>query len=130
MEYRRLGSSGLEISAVGLGTAGFGRRVAREPAVRLIHEAVEQGINYLDTADTYGDSRVSEEIVGLALKGIRNQVLIGTKIGRPLGKGPNTSGASRHRIVQGVETSLQLLGTDYIDLYQIHFHPGDPASSG
>ena len=120
MEYRRLGSSGLEISAVGLGTAGFGRRVAREPAVRLIHEAVEQGINYLDTADTYGDSRVSEEIVGLASKGIRNQVLIGTKIGRPLGKGPNTSGASRHRIVQGVETSLQLLGTDYIDLYQIH----------
>ena len=120
MEYRRLGNSGLEISVIGLGTAGFGRRVAREIAVRLVHEAVEQGINYLDTADSYGDSRQSEKIVGQAAKGIRHQVLIGTKIGRKIGKGPNAFGASRQHIVQGVETSLQVLGTDYIDLYQIH----------
>ena len=120
MDYRRLGSSGLEISAVGFGTAGFGRRVAPGPAIRLIREAVEQGINYLDTADTYGESRESEEILGRALKGIRHQVLIGTKIGRPIGEGPNASGASRHRILEGVETSLRALGTDYIDLYQIH----------
>ena len=120
MEYRRLGNSGLEISVIGLGTAGFGRRVAGATAVRLVHEAVEQGINYLDTADSYGDSRQSEKIVGQASKGIRHQVLIGTKIGRKIGNGPNSSGASRHHIVQGVETSLQVLGTDYIDLYQIH----------
>jgi aryl-alcohol dehydrogenase-like predicted oxidoreductase len=122
MQYRRLGNSGLEVSVVGLGTNNFGGRTDVEASVQVVKEAVEQGINLLDTADVYGggDGHRSEEIIGQALKGIRSQVLLATKVGSRLGEGPNTVGASRHRIIEGVEASLRALDTDYIDLYQIH----------
>ena len=120
MEYRRLGSSGLEVSVVGLGTNNFGARIDRESSLQVVREAVEQGINLLDTADTYGTGRQSEEYIGQAVKGIRSKVLIGTKVGIRMGDGPNNAGASRQHIVEGVEASLRALDTDYIDLYQIH----------
>ena len=122
MQYRRLGNSGLEVSVVGLGTNNFGGRTDLEGSVQVVKEAVEQGINLLDTADVYGGGggHRSEEIIGQALKGIRSQVLLATKVGLRLGEGPNSVGASRHRIIEGVEASLRALDTDYIDLYQIH----------
>ena len=126
MEYRRLGSSGLEVSVVGLGTNNFGARIDRESSLQVVREAVEQGINLLDTADTYGTGRQSEEYIGQAVKGIRSKVVIGTKVGIRMGDGPNNAGASRQHIIEGVEASLRALDTDYIDLYQIH-RP-DPAT--
>jgi aryl-alcohol dehydrogenase-like predicted oxidoreductase len=120
MEYRRLGSSGLEISAVGLGTNNFGGRMEAEASAAVLRRAVELGINFIDTADVYGGSR-SEEFIGRSLKGIRGQVVLATKFGSPLGEGPNQRGGSRQHILRAVEDSLRRLDTDCIDLYQMHF---------
>jgi aryl-alcohol dehydrogenase-like predicted oxidoreductase len=90
-----------------------------ERSIRVAQEAVEQGINFMDTANTY-NNHVSEECIGKAIKGRRSEVLIGTKVGMPMGEGPNQRGASRHHILVEVEASLRALETDYIDLYQIH----------
>jgi aryl-alcohol dehydrogenase-like predicted oxidoreductase len=120
MEYRQLGSSGLQVSAVGLGTNNFGFRMDESSSIEVARHAVEEeGINFIDTADSYGRF-LSEERIGKALKNVRSQVLIGTKFGNPMGDGPNSRGASRHRIMQQVEGSLRALQTDYIDLYMIH----------
>ena len=120
MEYRQLGSSGLQVSAVGLGTNNFGFRMDENSSIEVARHAVEEeGINFIDTADSYGRF-LSEERIGRALKDVRSQVLIGTKFGNPMGDGPNSKGASRHRIMQQVEGSLRSLQTDYIDLYMIH----------
>lgn len=119
MEYRKLGSSGLQVSAVGLGTNNFGGRIDEENSVTVIRQALEEGINFIDTANSYGRG-VSEERIGKGVKDVRSDVIIATKVANPMGEGPNTRGASRYHIMQQVEGSLRALQTDYIDLYQIH----------
>ena len=120
MEYRTLGSSGLQVSVVGLGTNNFGGRLDFQATDTVIKRSVDQGINLLDTANSYGDTR-SEEFIGKSTKGIRDQVLLATKVASPRGEGPNRRGASRKHVMEQVELSLRRLQTDYIDLYQIHF---------
>ncbi len=119
MQYRQLGSTGLRVSTVGLGTNNFGFRMDEESSIRVAKFAVDQGINFFDTANMYGRG-LSEERIGKALKGIRKDIIIGTKVGMAMGDGTNDIGASRYHIMQQVEDSLRLLQTDYIDLYQIH----------
>jgi aryl-alcohol dehydrogenase-like predicted oxidoreductase len=119
VHHRKLGSSGLKISAIGLGTNQFGGKVDRQAAVDIVHAALDLGINFIDTADVYQSGR-SEEAIGAALKDRRGQAIIATKVGNPVGEEPNQSGASRQRIMDGVRASLKRLGTDYIDLYQVH----------
>ena len=120
MEYRRLGRSGLEVSSVGLGTNNFGRRVDLEGTERVIRQAVDLGINFIDTSNSYSDG-LSEEYIGKSVKGIRSQVLLATKVASSTGQGPNLRGASRVHLLEQVELSLKRLDTDYIDLYQVHF---------
>jgi aryl-alcohol dehydrogenase-like predicted oxidoreductase len=119
MRYRTLGRTGIQVSPYALGTLMLASAMgnAREDSARIIHKALDAGINFIDTADAYGDS---EEVVGQALKGRRDDVVLATKFGRPLGPGPNQQGASRRWIVTAVENSLRRLQTDYIDLYQLH----------
>lgn len=120
MEYRRLGRSGLQVSAVGLGTNNFGSRMEEEAAcIKVLRHAVDIGINFIDTANMYGGKR-SEEFIGNGLKGIRDEVVLATKVSWPMGKGPNQKGASRQHIAHEVDNSLKRLQTDYIDLYQMH----------
>ncbi|WP_329074034.1 aldo/keto reductase [Streptomyces niveus] len=125
MRMRRLGLTGIEVSAYCLGTMVFGKmgNPDHDDCVRMIHRALDQGVNFIDTADVYGYSE-TEEIVGKALKGRRDEVVLATKFNGPMGEGPNRGGSSRRWVVQAVEGSLKRLRTDYIDLYQIH-HP-DP----
>jgi aryl-alcohol dehydrogenase-like predicted oxidoreductase len=126
MEYRNLGSSGLQVSAVGLGTNNFGGRLDLNATDAVIKRSVDQGINLLDTSNSYGDSK-SEEFIGKSVKGIRDQVVLATKVASPRGDSPNSRGASRKHIMDQVEMSLKRLQTDYIDLYQIHFQdPNTP----
>jgi len=119
MEYRYLGPTGLQVSVVGLGTNNFGFRMDESSSVRVAKFAIDQGINFLDTANMYGRG-LSEERIGKALKDVRKDVILATKFGMAMGEGPNALGGSRHHIMQQVEDSLRLLQTDYIDLYQIH----------
>jgi len=119
MQYRNLGSSGLKVSAIGLGTNQFGGKVDLQTTRNIIAAALEAGVNFIDTADIYQDGR-SEEFIGQALAGKRSGVLLATKVYGEVGEGPNDRGASRHHIMQGVEDSLRRLQTDTIDLYQIH----------
>jgi aryl-alcohol dehydrogenase-like predicted oxidoreductase len=119
MEYRSLGASGLKVSAIGLGTNQFGGKVDQETARSIIHAAIDLGINFIDTSDSYQGGR-SEEFIGKALEGRRASALIATKVFNRTGEGPNDRGASRYHILAGVEASLRRLNTDYIDLYQIH----------
>ncbi len=128
MQYRHLGASGLRVSALGFGAGTFagtgplfsawgdtGEREAR----RLVDIALAAGINFFDTADVYSDG-ASERVLGAALKGRRDQVVLSTKTGLRLGDGINDAGASRHRLLRAVDASLRRLGTDYIDLLQLH----------
>lgn len=119
MKYRQLGNSGLMVSEIGLGTNQFGGKVDQKTAQKIIRSAVDAGINLIDTADVYQDGR-SEELIGKAVAGIRDQVLIATKVHHPVGDRPNQRGASRHHIMEGVEASLDRLNVEVIDLYQIH----------
>lgn len=119
MQYRTLGRTGIKVSPYALGTLMFATSIGNpDPAdsVRIIHKALDAGINFIDTADVYGDS---EEVVGQALQGRRDNVVLTTKVGRPIGDDPNQQGASRRWIVTAVENSLRRLQTDHIDLYQI-----------
>ncbi len=119
MQYRTLGRTGIKVSPYALGTLMFASSVGNpDPgdSVRVIHKALDAGINLIDTADAYGDS---EEVVGTALKGRRDEVVLATKFSRPMGDDPNRQGASRRWIVTAVENSLRRLQTDYIDLYQL-----------
>ena len=120
MEYRQLGSSGLKVSTVGLGTNNFGGRIDAERSAAVLRQCIDEGINFIDTANIYGRS-VSEQHIGETVKGIRSQVLIATKVSGGMGDGPNDKGNSRYHIMEQVEASLRRLQTDYIDLYQIHF---------
>lgn len=119
MQYRRLGKSGLKVSTLGLGTNAFGGRADKETSIRVLHHAVDVGINFIDTANIYTDSK-SESIIGEAFEGRRQDVIIATKVGMMRGTGPNDRGASRQHIMNEVENSLRRLKTDYIDLYQMH----------
>jgi aryl-alcohol dehydrogenase-like predicted oxidoreductase len=121
MRRRTLGSTGWSVSEFALGTMMFGAmgNTDHEDSIRIIHTALDAGINFLDTADVYSLGE-SEEIVGQALKGRREDVVLATKFGLPMGQDPNNSGGSRRWIVREVENSLARLGTDYIDLYQMH----------
>jgi len=121
MQFRKLGASGLHVSAVGLGCNPFGNEVDAPTAQRVVERAIDLGVNYFDTADSYHDGR-SEEYLGRALTalGARHQVIVATKFGNRVGPGPNDRGASRLHILRSCEASLKRLGTDYIDLYQVH----------
>lgn len=119
MEFRQLGNSGLRVSAVGLGTNNFGFRMDEESSIKVVHQAMDEGINFLDTADSYGRG-LSEDRIGKAIKGVRSEMIIATKVANTVGEGPNDRGASRHHIMRQVDASLRYLQTDYIDLYQIH----------
>jgi aryl-alcohol dehydrogenase-like predicted oxidoreductase len=119
VEYRYLGQSGLKVSAMSLGTNAFGLRAAEETSIAIVHKALDSGINLLDTADIYNNGE-SERILGLALKGRRSEAVVATKVNGPMGPGPNNLGNSRQHILDGVDASLRRLGTDYIDLYQLH----------
>jgi aryl-alcohol dehydrogenase-like predicted oxidoreductase len=127
MEYRQLGRSGVRVSAIGVGCNQFGNRVDLEGTKAIVHAALDAGINFFDTADTYGNRGGSEEHLGQALKGQWDQVVLATKVRSRVGEGPNDEGASRYHIMAGVEASLRRLQTDHIDLYQIHsFDPTTP----
>ena len=119
MEYRQLGLAGLRVSAIGLGTNQFGSKVDQQGVTRIIDQALELGVTFIDTADVYTQGR-SEETLGVALQGRRQQAILATKVASPVGQGPNDRGASRGHLLDGVEASLRRLGTDYLDLYQIH----------
>ncbi len=126
MEYRRLGSSGLRVSVIGLGGNTFGRYVDERGTADVVNAAFEAGINFFDTANIY-NAGVSERYLGAALRGQRERALIATKVGMRMGPGPNESGSSRKHIFSSVHDSLERLDTDYIDLLQIHtFDPDTP----
>src|SRR5258708_20921421 len=127
MQYVRLGSAGVKVSRFALGTMTYGDKtwrpwVLEEEAARgFIKTAIEKGINFVDTADAYSHG-VSEEITGRAIKDFakRDEIVLATKVCRPMGKGPNAKGLSRKHIMESIDASLQRLGTDYVDLYVIH----------
>lgn len=135
MEYRRLGTSGLKVPVLSLGTGTFGGSGPlfgnwgtsdAQEARRLVDISLEAGVNLFDTADVYSVG-ASEEVLGAAIKGRRDSVLISTKTSLPMGDGPNDAGASRTRLIRAVDDALRRLGTDYIDLLQMHaFDAGTP----
>jgi aryl-alcohol dehydrogenase-like predicted oxidoreductase len=125
MEYRDLGSSGLRVSALGLGTGAFTtdvgapRSVDLRQARALVDRALDGGINFFDTADVYGDGR-AEEVLGAVLRGRRDRAVIATKLRFRAGPGPGDQGLSRTHVLRSADASLRRLGTDHIDLYQMH----------
>ncbi|MEV4442962.1 aldo/keto reductase [Streptomyces sp. NPDC049577] len=135
MEYRRLGSSGLMVPALSFGAGTFGGRgelfgawgdTDAKEARRLLDICLEAGVTMFDTADVYS-AGASEEVLGAAIKGRRDQVILSTKAGLPTGDGPNEAGTSRARLIKAVEDALRRLGTDHIDLFQLHaFDAGTP----
>ena len=127
MQYRQLGRTGLRVSTFTLGTMGFGGTGWATPVGKIdvdgareqIAIARDAGVNLIDTADVYS-AGLSEEIIGKALGTARDEWLLATKVRMPMGDGPNDAGLSRHHVIRGAEASLRRLGTDYIDLYQVH----------
>jgi aryl-alcohol dehydrogenase-like predicted oxidoreductase len=121
VEYRPLGRTGVQVSRLCLGTMMFGAwgNTDHDDAVRIIHRGLDAGINFVDTADVYSNGE-SEEILGKALKDRRDDVVLATKFFMPMGEDPNRRGGSRRWIFTEVENSLRRLGTDHIDLYQVH----------
>src|SRR5437867_4005707 len=123
MRYVPLGTTGVQVSPLCLGTMMFGAwgNPSHEASIAIIHRALDEGVNFVDTANVYSAGE-SEEIVGKALKGRRDDVVLATKFHAPMGEdtSPNRRGTSRRWIVEEVEHSLRRLGTDYIDLYQVH----------
>jgi len=121
VEHRALGRTGVKVSKLCLGTMMFGAwgNPDHADSMRIIHAALDAGITFVDTADVYSRGE-SEEIVGKALKGRRDEIVLATKVHGTMGAGPNQQGNSRRWILQEVEASLRRLGTDWIDLYQIH----------
>jgi aryl-alcohol dehydrogenase-like predicted oxidoreductase len=126
MHYRTLGRTGIKVSPYALGAMMFATSFGNpdpDDSARMIHKALDAGINFIDTADAYGDS---EEVVGKALRGRRDDVVLATKFGRQVGDDPHHQGASRRWIATAVENSLRRLQVDHIDLYQLH--RTDPAT--
>jgi aryl-alcohol dehydrogenase-like predicted oxidoreductase len=135
MEYRRLGASGLMVPALSFGAGTFGGRgplfgawgnTDADQAQRLVDICLEAGVNMFDTADVYSDG-ASEEVLGAAIKRRRGEVLVSTKASLPIGDGPHDAGSSRIRLIAACEAALRRLGTDHIDLFQLHaFDAGTP----
>ena len=121
MEFRPLGSSGIDVSVAGLGCNNFGGRIDFDATRRVIHKALDLGVNFFDTADTYGERGLSEEYLGKVLGSRRGEVVIATKFGLPMAKDAPERNASSAYVMTAVEANLKRLSTDYIDLYQIHF---------
>lgn len=129
MQYRRLGASGLMVSPICLGTMTFGTPVSEADSIRLIHQTLDLGINFIDTANVYegyvrflgSAGGVAEEIVGKALKDRRDKAILATKVGAPIGPGPQDRGLTAMHILREVDRSLKRLQTDTIDLYIIHW---------
>lgn len=130
MEYRNLGKSGLKVPVLSFGAGTFGGSgplfgawgsTDVEEASRLVDICLEAGVTLFDTADVYSDG-ASEEVLGKAIKGRRDRVLVSTKAGLPTGSGPNDWGTSRARLIASVDAALRRLGTDYIDIFQLHAH--------
>ncbi|MCL4848643.1 MAG: aldo/keto reductase [Acidobacteria bacterium] len=119
MPLRLLGRTGVRVSPLCLGAFNFGAATDADTAIRIVHTALDAGINIVDTADSYNEGR-SEEIVGRALAGRRDRVLVATKVHYPTGPGVNDRGNSRHHVLRACDASLRRLQTDYIDLYQVH----------
>jgi aryl-alcohol dehydrogenase-like predicted oxidoreductase len=125
METRAIGS--LQVSVVGLGCNQFGRKIDADTSRAVVDAALEAGVNFLDTSDRYGNGDQpfsgrgrSEEFIGLALEGRRDQVVLATKFGNPIGDDPRDSGAGRRWVPRAIEFSLERLRTDHVDLYQLH----------
>jgi aryl-alcohol dehydrogenase-like predicted oxidoreductase len=127
MNYRQLGRSGLRVSCLSLGTMTFGGRgvfgkvgaTQSTEARRQVDLCLDAGVNLIDTADVYSDG-LSEEIVGEAIRGRRDRLLVATKVRMSMGSGANSAGLSRQHLIEGCEASLRRLGVDHIDLYQVH----------
>src|SRR5258708_11326286 len=124
MRYRKLGNTGLIVSSVALGTMQFGGKMnmgnlGQEDTTRMVKLALDRGINFIDTADVYSLGE-SETLVGNALKGVRNEIVLANKVRLPMSGNFNRSGGTRVNIMQEVEDSLRRLQTNYIDLYQVH----------
>ncbi|WP_088105397.1 aldo/keto reductase [Halalkalibacter urbisdiaboli] len=119
MNYNKLGKSGLLVSELCLGTMTFGKQVNKEDSIKMVHQFLDQGGNFIDTADVYVGGE-SERIVGEAIQQRRSEVVLATKVRMKVGPHPNDFGYSRRRIIEGVDQSLRRLNTDYIDLYQLH----------
>ena len=129
MNYLNLGRTGLRVSNLSLGTMAFGRWIDEKASVQILDTAIETGINLIDTANFYGKGQdepfkygtgESEEIIGRALKGKRDKIVLATKVGLPMGRDTNDAGLSKFHIMREAENSLRRLQTDYIDLYQVH----------
>ncbi|MEV6192941.1 aldo/keto reductase [Streptomyces sp. NPDC051920] len=127
MQYRTLGRTGVQVGSLALGAMNFGRigRTGQDEATAIVDAALEGGINLIDTADMYGDGE-SEEIVGKAIAGRRDDIVLATKAGMPMGEERNHRGSSRRWLVTELDNSLRRLGVDHVDLYQIH--RWDPAT--
>ncbi len=119
MEYLSLGRSGLQVSRVCMGTMTFGDQADEETSKQMVQRALDEGVNFFDTADMY-QTGLSEEILGRALKGHRDEVVVATKVFNPMGPGPNDRGLSRKHILKAMDDSLRRLQMDYVDLYQLH----------
>src|SRR5215469_13778076 len=120
MEYRNLGKSGLKVSVVGLGCNNFAMKCDAEQTRAIVHKALDEGITLFDTADIYGNRGGSEDLLGKALGNRRRDAIVATKFGMAMGDGPYLRGGSYRYVMAAAEASLKRLGTDYIDLYQIH----------
>ena len=119
MEHRLLGRTGVRVSPLCLGTLNFGGPTEDGEAIQIVHAALDAGVNLVDTADVYHGGR-SEQVVGKAIAGRRDRVVLATKVNGRTGDGPNDLGSSRLHILKACDDSLRRLGTDYIDLYQVH----------
>src|SRR5580700_10788772 len=121
MRYRTLGRTGIKVSPYALGAMMFGAigNPDHDESIRIIHKALDAGINFIDTADAYGRGE-SEEIVGQALKGRRDNVVLATKAHLPMGDDPNQQGNSRRWLIRALDDSLYRLQTDHVDLFQVH----------
>lgn len=121
MNYRTLGKSGLEVSAVGLGCNNFGMRIDLDAARKVVHKALDLGVTLFDTADIYGNMGGSETMLGQILGERRKDIVVATKFSGPMAEGKTRKDTSRRYIMSAVETSLKRLKTEWIDLYQLHF---------
>ena len=119
MKYRQLGRTGIFVSEVCMGAMTFGGVTDEKESKRIVERCLDRGVNFFDTANVYTESR-SEEILGRAIGGHRDSLVVATKVFAPVGEGPNDTGLSRKHILKACEDSLRRLGTDYIDLYQVH----------
>ena len=128
MQYRTLGRTGVQVSSLALGAMNFGRigRTTPDEAIAIVDAALEAGINVIDTADMYGNGE-SEEMVGKAIVGRRDDIVLATKAGLPMGDERNHQGGSRRWLVTELDNSLRRLGTDHVDLFQVH--RWDPTTS-